>query len=123
MTKYRKLILDIIKLSMGHMTAEEIYMQAKQKHPSIAIGTVYRNLGLMTEAGEIRRINVPGAPDIYDKTLYPHDHLICQNCGRVTDISIPDLKEFFKKKEGIEILGYDLNLRYICNECKNRKNR
>ncbi len=37
---------------MEHMTAEEIFIKAKQIQPSIAVGTVYRNLGLMTEAGE-----------------------------------------------------------------------
>lgn len=118
MTKRRKLIFDIIQLSMEHMTAEEIFMKAKQKQPSIAVGTVYRNLGLMTETGEIRRISIPYAPDRYDKALLPHEHLICQNCGKLSDISVSDLKEYLERQTGIEILGYDLNLRYLCNACK-----
>lgn len=118
MTKYRTLILDIIKSSEEHMTAEEIFLKAKRLQHSIAVGTVYRNLGLMAEAGEIRRISILNAPDRYDKTLLPHEHLICQNCGELSDISVPDLKEYLEQQTGIKILGYDLNLRYICNKCK-----
>lgn len=118
MTKHRTLIFDIIKSSEEHMTAEEIFLKAKQLQHSIAVGTVYRNLGLMADAGEIRRISILNAPDRYDKTLLPHEHLICQNCGELSDISVPDLKEYLEQQTGIEILGYDLNLRYFCNKCK-----
>lgn len=103
------------------MTAEEIYMKAKKVMPSIAIGTVYRNLCLMTEAGEIRRITIPNAPYRFDKSLHPHEHLICQNCGELSDITVSDLKDYIEKQTGIEILGYDLSLRYICNKCKRRR--
>lgn len=118
MTKQRKLILDIIKSSNGHMTAEEIYIKAKQTQPSIAIGTVYRNLGLMTQAEEIRRISIPNAPDRFDKFTGPHEHLICQNCGVLSDINVSDLKDYLQVQTGIEIISYELNLRYICNGCK-----
>lgn len=121
MTKQRKLILDIIMSSVEHMTAEEIYMKAKQMQPSIAVGTVYRNLGLMTEAKEIRRISIPNAPDRYDKSIIPHEHLICQNCGELSDISVTDLKYYIQKQTGIEILSYELNLKYICDKCKNEE--
>lgn len=118
MTKQRKLILDIIISSTEHMTAEEIYMKAKKVLPSIAIGTVYRNLSLMTEAGEIRRVTMPNAPDRFDRSLLPHEHLICQNCEELSDITVSDLKDYLEKRTGIEILGYDLSLRYICDKCK-----
>jgi Fe2+ or Zn2+ uptake regulation protein len=123
LTKQRKLILDIIMSSNEHLTAEEIFMKAKQIQPSIAIGTVYRNLALMTEAGEIRRVVMPNAPDRFDRSLLPHEHLICQNCGKVSDISVSDLKDYLEKQTGIEILGYDLSLRYICDKCKKEEGK
>ncbi|MGI5911820.1 MAG: Fur family transcriptional regulator [Syntrophomonadaceae bacterium] len=121
-TKQRKLILEIIMTSSEHMTAEEIYIKAKEMLPSIAIGTVYRNLGLMAEAGEIRRIIIPNKPDRFDKSVHPHEHLICDYCGELTDISVNDLKGYLEKQTGIEILGYNLSLRYICNKCKEKTN-
>lgn len=117
-TKQRKLISDIIKSSKEHMTAEEIYMKAKKIMPYIAIGTVYRNLGLMAEAGEIRRITMLNAPDRFDRSVHPHEHAICQNCGELYDVSISNLKEQLEKQTGIEILGYALSLKYICDKCK-----
>jgi Fe2+ or Zn2+ uptake regulation protein len=116
--KHRKLILEIIMSSTEHMSAEEIFIRAKQIQPSIAVGTVYRNLGLLTAAGEIRRIVMSNAPDRYDRRLFPHEHLICQNCGELSDISVSDLKGYLEKQIGIEILGYELNLKYICDKCK-----
>ena len=118
MTKQKKIILDIIMSSSEHMTAEEIYMTAKKIMPSIAIGTVYRNLGLMTEAGEIRRIIVHNAPDRFDKLIVPHEHLIYEKCGMLTDITVADLKGYLEKQTGIKIKGYDLSLIYICDKCK-----
>jgi len=107
--------------SMEHMSAEEIYMKAKQIQPSIAIGTIYRNLGLMVKAGEIRRIVIPNAPDRFDKSLHPHEHLVCQECGKLSDISVCDLKDYLESKTGIKILGYDLNLKYVCKECERER--
>ncbi len=121
MGKHRKLIFNIIMSSTEHMTAEEIFMKSKQIQPSIAVRTVYRNLGLMAAAGEIRRIVMPNAPDRYDKTVLPHEHLICQDCGELSDISVSGLKDHSEKYISIEILGYDLNLKYICDKCKRRK--
>jgi len=120
LSKHRELILEIIK-SSGHMTADEIYMKAKQIRPSIAIGTVYRNLGLMTEAREIRRIFVPNAPDRFDSFTNPHEHLFCQNCRTLSDISINNLKDYLEKQTGVKIIGYDLNLKYICSECRKKE--
>ncbi|MBN1601171.1 MAG: transcriptional repressor [Chitinispirillaceae bacterium] len=120
MAKYRDLILEIIKASSGHMTAEAIYLEAKKLQPSIAVGTVYRNLRLMTEAGEIKRVVMANSPDIFDISTHPHAHLICQKCHTIADFSISNLEEHLQKLTGLEILGYDLNVRYICNICKKK---
>ena len=121
MTNIRKTILAIIQTSDEHLTAEEIYRLAKQIQSSIAVGTVYRNLGLMREAGEIRRISLPNAPDRYDRILVPHEHLICQKCGDISDFSVPELGSFLINKTGIQLIGYDLNVKYICKRCKEDK--
>jgi len=122
-TRQRKTILNIIKISNEHMTAEEIYMKAKKVMPSIAIGTVYRNLGLMTEAGEIRRIPIPDSPDRYDKSTKPHEHLVCQKCGEVHDVFIDGLMEYLSRQTGVEITGYDLSLRFICENCRTQDDK
>ncbi len=118
MTKNRKLILEIIKSSDKHLTADEIYMKAKKIQPFIAVGTVYRNLTLMEKDGEIRRIAIANVSDRFDKSTHLHEHLVCQKCRALSDIFLPDLQDYLEKQTGIKISGYDLNLKYICDECQ-----
>ena len=118
MTQQRKIIFGVIQDSMRHMTAEQIYAEAKQILPSIAMGTVYRNLGLMTEAGEILRIEMPGQPDHFDKTIAPHHHCICPHCGEVWDVPVPDLTRQLQETLGMELESYDLTLRAVCDRCR-----
>lgn len=117
MTEQRRLIHSIICESDRHPTAEMIYQIAKSRMPSIAIGTVYRNLKLMVAAGEIRHIAVYGQPDRYDKTIANHDHFFCVDCGRVIDCNIEDLTGYITDRTGIEVLSYELNAYYRCDEC------
>lgn len=119
MTKQRKVIFDIIQKAEDHLTAEQIFLLAKEKMPSIAVGTVYRNLNLMENEGEIRRISMFHAPDRFDKRTSAHEHMICSRCGSLKDISLDGLKETLEKQTGAEILSYDLNLYYICPDCYN----
>ena len=88
MTKQKKLVLTIIERSHGHLSAEEIFFRAREEMPNIALGTVYRNLNALTEEGIVRRITLPGTSDRFDTMIRPHDHLICQRCGRIKDVHL-----------------------------------
>ena len=89
--------------------------------PSIAVGTVYRNLSLLVESGEVRKIDAPNAPSRYDRPQIPHEHLICKNCGKVADVGEIDLLDVLREKTGEEILGYNLTMYYLCPKCKGLK--
>ena len=118
MTKQRKIIKDIIYASYKHPTADEIYAEAKKKMTNIAVGTVYRNLSLLVESGEVRKIDTPNAPSRYDRPQVPHEHLICKECGSVVDVGDIDLLEILKEKTGEEVIEYKLSMYYICSKCK-----
>jgi Fe2+ or Zn2+ uptake regulation protein len=122
MTKQRQLIFDIVKDSMSHLSAEEIYFRAKKQMPSISMGTVYRNLGLMVESKELRKIPFSGKQDLYDATMMDHDHAVCVECGKVVDVIIDDLKEKIKERIDGEFKDYNLTINYICNDCLKNKN-
>ncbi len=121
MTKQRKLIKEIIYNSDRHLTAEEIFVEARKSMPSIALGTVYRNLGKLCEDKEIRLISLRGFSDCYDKSFMPHGHLICNSCGKVDDFPIDDIGEELSLRLGVSLIYYDVNAHYICDDCK-RKN-
>ena len=117
MTEQRRLIYDIVMQACNHPTAEEIFLEAKQKRPSIAMGTVYRNLGILSENGEILHIPIIDGPDRYDKTLSPHEHMTCIRCGCVVDAEIGSLSEHLRELSVLDIRSYELNLKGICPNC------
>lgn len=117
MTKQRQEILSIIQETPEHLTAEQIYIQALERKTPIAIATVYRNLNLMVEAREIGRVSVLNAPDRFDRTILPHNHMICDCCGKLVDVHLPDLQKLLEKKIKEPLLSYDLTIHYICPVC------
>ena len=118
MTKQKKLVLDIIENSHRHPTAEEVFFEARQQMPNIALGTVYRNLNSLVDEGLVRRITLSGTPDRFDKTKCDHDHLVCQKCGKLKDVFLTGIADEIKNNSGNEIISYELNAYYICDSCK-----
>jgi len=118
MTKQREIIMSVINNSERHYTADEIFVLAKFKMPSIAMATIYNNLNALCEAGVIHRLHIDGAADVFDKILQPHDHLLCDRCGKVSNFFIPDVAQSLKKQIGEGFIAYDLVAHYICPECK-----
>ena len=123
MSKQRDLVLDIIKQSHTHPTAEEIFFEARKKMPSIALGTIYRNINALSHEGAIRRVTIPEAPDRFDTVDIPHDHLICQRCGRLKDISLHGVREAIRETVGEDIISYELNAYYLCDDCKKEQEK
>lgn len=118
MTAQRKLILDIINNSPEHLNAEKIYFSAKTVMPGIAMATVYNSLKYLSDNNYIRKVGVNNGADFYDKSLMPHEHIICDKCGAITDVIKGGIKEIIEKEVGGEITGYELNVHYICDKCK-----
>lgn len=119
MTKNAKAIFDIINNSKSHPTAEQIYLELCKSSSKMALATVYNNLSMLNKQGLIRKISVEGYPDRYDK-IKKHDHLICQKCGKLSDIVLEDLTAQLQLQINDELLGYDLKISYICPECRTK---
>lgn len=85
-TIQRQLVLDAVRANHSHPTAEDIYRQVAKEHPHISRGTVYRNLGKLAQAGEIRRVTNLNAADRFDFALQPHYHFHCRGCDGVFDV-------------------------------------
>ena len=120
MTKYARAILGLINQSTDHLTAEQIYLRMKEDNPRIVLATVYNNLNLLFEKNMIRKVSVEGYPDRYDK-MTRHDHLVCRECGGLSDILLDDLTDFLSSQIDEEILSYDLKLSYICPACRKKQ--
>ena len=121
MTKNARYILEIINNSTEHLTAEQIYLRLREKNAKAVLATVYNNLSTLYEQNLIRKVCVEGYPDRYDKTVR-HDHLVCKECGKLSDITLEDLAEKLQKQIGVPMISYDLKINYICMECLAKEN-
>lgn len=120
-TIQRAFILQTVRKLHCHATAEEIYNEIVKEHPSISRATVYRNLNLLSEMGEIRRLSVPGNADRFDHIVSNHCHVKCEMCGRVFDVDMDfvcGLESGIRDAHGFDFTGYDIIFRGVCPECK-----
>ena len=120
MTKQRELILQILNQADRHLTADEVFFLAKLRMPSIAMATVYNNLNAMHAAGVISRVHVDGGADCFEKTAEAHDHLLCEGCGKLSNVRLPRLGAQLSETLGMPIEGYDLTVRYLCADCRKK---
>lgn len=122
-SRQRESIKECLMNRYDHPTAEMIYLSLKEKYPNISLGTVYRNLALLAELGEIRKISTGVAPDRFDGHLEPHHHVLCTSCGCVMDLKIetPDniIADANKEFPGI-IEGYELQFYGKCPDCMHK---
>lgn len=122
-TKQRQIIYDTVANSYSHPTADEVFKIVRQSMPNISLGTVYRNLGVLTDIGKIRKIAVPGSADHFDRMSEPHDHMVCECCGHMYDIALPHestLAEQISQISGMKVTNYWLMANCICKECEEK---
>lgn len=119
-TTQRSLVLEAVKELKCHATADEVYNMIVRKFPNISRGTVYRNLNLLSDMGEIRKMEMPSGADRFDHICSEHYHAKCEKCGRVFDVEmefIADLEQNIKDTRGFKFIGHNIIFKGICPEC------
>ena len=87
-SRQREAIKDFLIHTREHPTADTVYMYVKKEFPNISLGTVYRNLNLLADMGEIIKISSADGGDRFDGDTAPHYHFFCSSCGKVIDLNI-----------------------------------
>ena len=93
-------------------------MLCKENDVKVSFASIYRILTQLVNEGKLRRVLIPGEADRFDKTVYPHDHALCSECGRVYDIDTGDLGKRIAEMVGDSFRGYSLSVKYICPNCR-----
>lgn len=122
-TIQREMVLKAVRELKGHVTADEVFEQVRKENPSVGKGTVYRNLGILAESGEIRKVEIPDGPDRFDFTLEEHYHVLCVGCNQVFDVDmdvITDLTDRIRNMNGMKFLSHDILFKGICPECQKK---
>ena len=125
-SKKRQAILDCLRKTVTHPTAEWIYGQLKPFYPDLSLATVYRNLGQLKESGEIVSVGTVLGQERFDGTNRPHVHMICSRCGTVTDVPGAEIPEALigaaEKCTGYSVFFPDIRLFGSCPTCAAKKN-
>jgi Fur family peroxide stress response transcriptional regulator len=120
-SKQRDAIKSFLMTRYDHPTAETVYLNVKKDFPNISLGTVYRNLSLLSEIGEIQKLSTGIGPDRFDGNPAPHYHFICNQCGSVLDLDVTGLDHInvlaSQNFDG-EIEGHLIYFYGKCPDCK-----
>lgn len=122
-TRQRKMVLDTVWSEKTHPTADEIYLKMRKCDSQISRGTVYRNLHLLAENGEISHVHMPGA-DRFDWRMEPHYHMVCTVCGKVADVPVPYREELdpqISALTGYRISRHAAVFEGVCPECQKKQ--
>jgi len=90
-SKQREMIKAFLMTRKDHPTADIVYMNVRQENPNISLGTVYRNLTLLADMGEIQRLRVGDGVDHFDADTSLHYHFVCTGCGSVIDLEMESI--------------------------------
>ncbi len=119
-SRQRDAIRENLMGRYDHPTAETVYMDIKEDFPNISLGTVYRNLSLLSDLGEIQKISTGAGPDRFDGNPKPHCHFQCRKCYQVLDIPFEHPEELnahaSKNFAGI-IEGNSIQFYGLCPSC------
>ncbi len=122
-SKQRDSILAFLSGRTDHPTAEEVFLNVQHDFPHISLATVYRNLTLLSELGQIRKISTGEGPDRFDAITTPHNHFRCNSCGKWIDLdmeSIEYIDELAGKSFPGRVEGHTVLFNGICPECLNK---
>jgi len=120
LTRQREAVLQVIRNSDFHLTANEVFLAAKQVLPSISFATVYNSLRFLKEAGHIAEITFGNGASRFDRMTHRHDHAICTDCGMLVDIEMDlpaDLVSMAESECGFKTDSIEFTLRGRCPDC------
>ena len=119
-SKNRQAILELLRSTKTHPTAEWVYSQLHEQFPKMSLATVYRNIAQLKEAGLIDSLGIIDGSERLDGDTSPHSHAVCTVCGRVFDIDMPAPSFSESTLPGFRILGADMRISVICPDCQKR---
>ena len=126
MTRQRKVILEELRKVNTHPSADEIYEIVRKRLPRISLGTVYRNLEILSDSGDIQKLETGCSLKRFDGNLSEHCHIRCVRCDRIADAPmLPELEIDLERFDStdFEIIGHRLEFLGVCSICSDKSKR
>jgi len=115
----RASILDYLRRAASHPSAEEVHEAVKRTHPKVSFGTVYRNLNILVDQGEAKRLESSRERDRFDARRPFHAHFRCDSCGRLYDLPLDTEKivDELIGTTGHKVSDHQIDFSGICSSC------
>ena len=120
-SKQREAIIKVLRNTSAHPSAEWIYEKVKKAIPNIGLATVYRNLRLLKEAGEVSEMHVFNDTARFDGNTNVHYHFYCDGCGKILDLDEPidtTIQARIARRTGLKVTRHQLELGGLCLDCQ-----
>ncbi|HHU62161.1 MAG: transcriptional repressor [Bacillota bacterium] len=124
-TKQREVILDVLRNTTCHPTADWVYQEVRKQMPHVSLGTIYRNLKTLSEHGEIQELCFGSTHSRFDANAHQHYHFVCEKCDIIEDIHMSAMDELEQKAEQMgdfKIRGHRLEFYGLCAQCAKEEN-
>ncbi|HKM42390.1 MAG TPA: transcriptional repressor [Limnochordia bacterium] len=119
-TRQREAILQVLRGTTSHPTADWVYQEVRKEMPHVSLGTIYRNLRTLSEHGEIQELAYGSHHSRFDANAESHYHFICESCGCVEDLDMPianELETQVEKLGDYKVLAHRLEFYGFCPAC------
>lgn len=125
-SKQREALLTLLKSTHSHPSADWLYAELKKEFPNISLGTVYRNLALLTKNGTVVKITTSSQKEHFDGFTHKHYHFVCKFCERIYDVELNNadtLDRAVENELNAEVDSHSLVFYGVCSNCKNSLKR
>ncbi len=119
-SRQREAVLECLRNRHDHPTADTLFRALREDDPKISLGTVYRNLGLLVELGQIKKISSGDGSERYDYITEDHYHFICNHCGKIMDLETEQIEDIHSHAVHEDIAAIDshsLTFYGVCKDC------
>ena len=123
MTRQRKVILEELRKVKTHPSADEVYEMVRKRLPRISLGTVYRNLEILSQYGDIQKLESGCSLKRFDGNPSEHSHIRCIRCDRIVDAPMmPDFEIDLEQisSADFDIIGHRLEFLGLCAQCSGK---
>jgi Fur family peroxide stress response transcriptional regulator len=121
LTPQRQAVLRVVAESDDHLTANEIFVAARRRLPSISFATVYNSLKYLKESGLLREITFGKGSSRYDRETARHDHAVCSRCGKLSDFDLAETTQLIRaaaRRSRFKPESIHLTLVGLCPDCQ-----
>ncbi len=122
LTAQRRLILQVLEESTGHLDADALYDRVKARDPDVSLATVYRTLALLREIGLVEEHRLGQDHGHYEAVRQePHYHFTCLRCGKVIEFDTPLVAQIVQvlcEQEGVRVTSTHLHVSGYCPQCR-----